>query len=330
MVVPNFLASVNVRRFDLDHLGDKLVDFFPTSTSFSTFHEVKQLGLAGESSLRVGKLEWPQEVVGLLEVGTNGVDLVDEVGSALNSRVGKSFGNDGVGGDRDALLVDLSKSTLVDELLDSGAARVTVCDVRFDQSKHTNGGFVQLDESGVVKLTKTEELHDLLGLGGNSDDTADADDQSKLRFGRDEESAIDLGLAAVVDGKLLSGFVFFIVLFGVGLELGGIGNGLFFGGLGGGGSSSGQLLLSGLLLENGFRGLHGCIKGTAEKERKKELWIQRSFSKAIGLRTYRKFSNRYWPVGIISNWYKINDRHHPPPRKSQMHFSFAKRGRNNK
>jgi hypothetical protein len=235
---------------------------------------VKQFGLAGESSLRVGKLERPQEVVGLLEVRTNGVDLLDEVSSALDSSAfSKSLGNNSVGGDRDALLVDLSESTLVDKLLDGGTGRVSVCDVRFDQSEHSDGGFVQLNESTVVDLTKTEELHDLLGLGGNSDDTANTDDQTQFGFGRDEKSAVDLGLAAVSDGKLYGGLVLFVVLLGDSFELDDIGGGICFGGLGSGGGSSGQLRLSGLLLKDGFRALHGHSGRAAEKKGRKKLWI---------------------------------------------------------
>jgi len=221
---------------------------------------VKQLGLAGESTAGVGELEWPQEVVGLLEVGTDGVNFVDEVGSALDSGALESLSNNSVGGDRNALLVDLSESTFVDKILDGGASGVAVSDVRFDQSEHSDGGFVQLHESAVVKLTKTKELHDFLGLGRNSNDTANSDDQAQFGFGRDEESTVDLGLSAVADSKLLGSIVFFIVLLGSSFERGGIGRGLFFCGLSGCGGGCGQLLLSGLLFKNGFRGLHdvGC------------------------------------------------------------------------
>ena len=258
MVVPNTIVSFLVfGGLDLDHLGDQLVDFLSTGTGFSAFHEVKKLGLGGESSLRVGKLEWPQEVVGLLEVRSDSVDLVDEVGGALDTDISESLSDNSIGSDRDALLVDLSESTLVDKLLDGGTRWVSVGDVRFDQSKHTDGGLVQSDEGSVVELTKAEELHDLLGLGGNSDNTADSDNQSDLRLGRDEEASVGLGLAAVGDGGLLGSLVFLIVLLGVGDELFGIGGGLFGSSRGGGGGSSGQLLLSGLLLKDGFRGLHG-------------------------------------------------------------------------
>lgn len=270
VIVPNFLHSVNLNRFDLKHLGNELVDLFSTGTGFSAFHEVEQLGLAGESSLGVGKLERPQEVVGLLEVRSDGVDLLDEVSSALDSGFfSKSLGNNSVGGDRDALLVDLSESTLVDKLLDGGTGGVSVCHVRFDQSEHSDGSFVQLDEGTVVKLTKTEELHDLLGLGGNSDDTANTDDQTQFGFSRDEESAVDLGLAAVGDGKLFGGLVLFVVLLGASFELDDIGGSLGFGGLSSSSLGSGQLLLSGLLLKDGFRALHGHGGNTGKERRKR-------------------------------------------------------------
>lgn len=52
----------------LNHSLDQLVDFFSSGTSFSTFHKVKHLGLARESTRRIRKLEWPQEVICLLEI----------------------------------------------------------------------------------------------------------------------------------------------------------------------------------------------------------------------------------------------------------------------
>merc|ERR1719437_318455 len=214
----------------LDHFGNQLVDLFSTRTGFSAFQKVKKLGFAGKSSLRVGELEWPQEVVGLLEVGPDGVDLVDKIRTAFDSgAVSESLGDDLVGGNGDALLVDLSESTLVHKLLDGGSGRVSVSHVWFDQSEHTNGGFVQLHKSGVVELTKTEELHNLLGLGGDSDNTANSDDQSQFWLSRNKETTFGLGLTAVFDSKLLGGLVLLVILLGVRFELHGVGSGLFFG-----------------------------------------------------------------------------------------------------
>ncbi len=283
---------------------------------------MKQLGLAGESSLRVGKLEGPQEVVGLLEFRSDGVDLVDKVSGALNSDISESLGDNGVGSDRDALLVDLSESTLVDKLLDGGTGRISVCDVRFDQSKHSDSGLVQSDESGVVELTKAEKLHDLLGLGGDSDNTANADDKSKLRFGRDEESTVGLGLAAVVDGELLGGLVFFIVLLGVGLELGSIGDSLFFGGLGSGGGSSGQLLLSGLLLQDRFWGLHGgCLLYCGWKREKVIVIGDAGCSKHLVLPLFLVQKHKEQAVNPVENLQGQRE------ISKVRFFSFAKRGR---
>ena len=50
----------------LDHLLDQFVDFFATSTGFTSFHKVKQLGLAGETTSGRRQLERPQKVVVIL------------------------------------------------------------------------------------------------------------------------------------------------------------------------------------------------------------------------------------------------------------------------
>ena len=57
---------------------------------------MQKLGLSGESSGRRTKLERPQEVVCLLEVRSNGDDLVDEVSSTVDSYAGESLLDDGV------------------------------------------------------------------------------------------------------------------------------------------------------------------------------------------------------------------------------------------
>lgn len=74
-------------------------------------------------------------------------------------------------------LAHLSESTLVDQLADSLEVGVTVGHVRFHQTQHLDGGGVQLHEHRVVDLAEAEELQDLAHLGGDSDDTADADNE---------------------------------------------------------------------------------------------------------------------------------------------------------
>lgn len=63
---------------NLVHLADEVVDELLAITKISTLNEVLELADA-ESTGGGGQLEGPQEVGSLLEVGTNGEDLVDEI-----------------------------------------------------------------------------------------------------------------------------------------------------------------------------------------------------------------------------------------------------------
>ena len=155
---------------NLVHLADESVDVLLTVTSVTTLDEV--LDLAGvEATVGVGELEGPQEVVGLLEVGANGVDLVNQVFHADNAVLAEVLLNDLVVGKSNALLVDLSVATLVDELTDSLEVGVTVGDVGVDNSQHLLGGLGETDEDTVVDLEQTEKLQDLTGLGSDLVDT---------------------------------------------------------------------------------------------------------------------------------------------------------------
>ena len=155
---------------NLVHLADESVDVLLTVTSVTTLDEV--LDLAGvEATVGVGELEGPEEVVGLLEVGADGVDLVDQVFHADNAVLAEVLLNDLVVGKSNALLVDLSVATLVDELTDSLEVGVTVGDVGVDNSQHLLGGLGETDEDTVVDLEQTEELQDLTGLGSDFVDT---------------------------------------------------------------------------------------------------------------------------------------------------------------
>jgi len=163
------------------------------------------LELAGtESTGGVAELEGPQEVGGLLEVGADGVDLVDEILHADNTVLAEVLLNDGVVGKGNALLVDLSVSTLVDELLDGLQVGVTVGDPGLDNLEHLSGSLGDTDEDTVVDLQKTEQLEDLAGLGGHLVDTLDADDEDQLSLGRDESRVLGLGDAVKTDLLTLS------------------------------------------------------------------------------------------------------------------------------
>lgn len=80
--------------------------------------------------------------------------------------------DDGVVGDGESLAVDLGVSSLVDELPDGLEVDLAVGDVWLDESEHLLGGLGHSDEDTVVDLQESEELEDLLGLGGDLGDTA--------------------------------------------------------------------------------------------------------------------------------------------------------------
>jgi hypothetical protein len=105
-----------------------------------------------------------QEVGGLLEVGTNGEDLVDQVLHADNAILAEVLLDDGVVGESNALLVDLSVSTLVDELANGLEVGVSVGDPWLDDLEHFKGSLGHANKDTVVDLEKTEELEDLAGL----------------------------------------------------------------------------------------------------------------------------------------------------------------------
>ena len=131
------------------------------------------LELAGvEATVGVGQLEGPQEVGGLLEVGADGVDLVDEILNADDAVFAEVLLDERVVGESNALLVDLSVSTLVDELTNSLEVGVTVGDPWLDDLQHLKGGLGQANEDTIVDLKETEELEDLARLRSNLVDTS--------------------------------------------------------------------------------------------------------------------------------------------------------------
>ena len=184
----------------------------------TTLNEVLELAWT-EAASWVGQLEWPQEVAvgelekfhrmsrcsnvpGLLEVGADSVDLVDEVLHADDAVLAKVLLNDGVVGEREALLVDLAISTLVDELADRLEVGVAISNEWLNNAQHLDGGLGQTDEDTIVDLEETEELQSLALLGVNLVDTLDTDDECKLGLSWNVEGA--LGLGQTVKSNLLA------------------------------------------------------------------------------------------------------------------------------
>merc|ERR1712213_126557 len=141
------------------------------------------------------ELEGPQESVGLLEVRTAGVDLVNDILNADDTESTELLLDDVVGGDGDTLAIDLGESTLVDQLLDGLQVGETIGNVRLHKTQHLNGGSVESDEGGVVNLEKTEQLKNLASLGVYSVDTANTDNNSDLGLGGNVEVASVLRLS---------------------------------------------------------------------------------------------------------------------------------------
>jgi len=205
--------QVIARRRCLVHLPDEGVDVILTVAKVTALDEV--LELAGtEATGRVGELEGPEEVGGLLEVRADGVDLVDQVLHADDAVLAKVLLDDGVVGERDALLLaGLGVAALVNKLADGLEVGVAVGDEGLDDLEHLDGGLGQADEDAVVDLEETEELQGLALLRVNLVDTLDADDEGELGLGRDVVAA--LGLGDAVEADLLTLLV--AILFDVGL-----------------------------------------------------------------------------------------------------------------
>lgn len=192
---------------------DQSVDVFFTVTEVTTLDEVVELSLV-ETAVGVRQLEGPQEVVGLLEVGADGDDFVDQVfhrGDAELTQVGF---NDGVVRQSNSLLVDLTETSLVDQLSHGGVVGVTVSHVRFDQLEQFGGGLGDSHEGTGVDLGQSQQLHDLSGLRGDLHDTLDSDDEHQLVLGFDIVVTVSLSLSLGVNESSFGFVVFLLVLSG--------------------------------------------------------------------------------------------------------------------
>ena len=111
--------------------------------------------------------------------------------------------NDGVVGDGDSGTVDLGVTSLVDELSDGLEVDLSVGNVWVDELEHLLSGLGDSDEDTVVDLEKSEELQDLLWLGGNLGDTLQSDDKVDLWLSWDVEVSSLSGLSLESDLLLL-------------------------------------------------------------------------------------------------------------------------------
>lgn len=173
-------------------MSDQSVDLLLTVTKVTTKNVVVELSWA-ETTSWVAELEWPEEVGGLLEVGADGEDLVDQIFHTDNTVFSEVGLDDGVVGKSNALLVDLSVTTLVDELTDGLEVRVTISDPWLNNLEHLEGSLGHTNEDTVVDLKKTEELENLARLGCDLVDTLDTDNEDQLGLSWDVERTRLLG-----------------------------------------------------------------------------------------------------------------------------------------
>jgi hypothetical protein len=124
------------RTARLAHLVDELADRLLSVPGVTALDVADEL-LGAPAAQGVGQLERPEEGRGLLEVGSAGGDLVDEVLDACGLKALERVGRETMGGgrtddallaelllddrvvgDRDSLTVELGVSSLVDQFLD--------------------------------------------------------------------------------------------------------------------------------------------------------------------------------------------------------------------
>lgn len=145
------------------------------------------------------ELERPQEVGSFLEGWSDGGDFVDQVLNADDVLLSEDLLHGEVGAQRDSLSVDLTETSLVDQLGNGGSVRISEGDVRLDLSQQVLGGLVSSDEDGVVDLSQSEQLQDLSLLWSNSVDTLSSDDQEQLGFSWNIDLSLVLGSSELLN-----------------------------------------------------------------------------------------------------------------------------------
>jgi len=106
---------------------------------------------------------------------------VDEIFNTGDSVFAEFTFDDGVIGKRKSSSLDFTASSFVDELRNSLSGWISVGDEWLDHLDHVPGGFVKLDENGVVQLSQSEELEDFLWLWCKLSDTMEMKKVRKTR-----------------------------------------------------------------------------------------------------------------------------------------------------
>lgn len=156
------------------------------------------MSLFSKSFLGRVELEWPDEVVGRLEVGTDGNNLVDKVLNTHDSVLAELVLNDGVVGQRNSGAVNLTEASLVEELFHGLLRWVTISNVWLNSSEHVNSCLVQFDEDSIVKLSQSQKLQDLFAFGVQLVDTISIGISTSI-FNNSRSSCNSLKLMSVLN-----------------------------------------------------------------------------------------------------------------------------------
>ena len=143
---PSTLTSSN-----LIHLSNQIIDIILPITQIASLDEMLEFP-SSEATGGTAELKRPQEVTSLLEVWSDGKDLVDEVLHAYDPILAQVGLDEGVVRQRDSLLVDLSVAPLVDQFSSRFEIRIAICDVRLDHLEHLQRGLGKSNEDTVVDL----------------------------------------------------------------------------------------------------------------------------------------------------------------------------------
>lgn len=172
------------------------------------------MSLGSEASSRSSQLERPQKVIGLLEVGPNCVDLLNEIFHRFNAVFSEGFADEGVVGKGNALLVDFSEASLEDEFADGLAGGVAEGDVWLHSAQQVRGGLVDAHEHSVVDLTQSQQSEDAQNFGVQLVDAANSHHEGETGLCWHVDLSCDFGLAPGSDFRLHCGGVFRLVLLG--------------------------------------------------------------------------------------------------------------------
>lgn len=153
----------------LDHVLEEQVKLVLSVAKVAALDVVRHL--LSPASAWVVELKVPEEVVGVLKVGSHREDLVDEILHTDETTLAELVLDEDVVGEGNSLAVHLAEASLVDEVSDVLEGRVAPGDVGLGNAEHVDGRLVQLHEDTVVDLAQTEELEHLSGLGWDAVDT---------------------------------------------------------------------------------------------------------------------------------------------------------------